>query len=236
MPISTPPSPPLPILHQERDLLVIDKPAGLACHPGPRTPNSLEDLLPALARHLGQRRPPVLMHRLDRDTSGCLLLARTEAGRRHLAQAFERRTITKTYWALLARAPDADEGEIDAPLLKISSASAGWRMIVDPAGDEARTRWKLLDRAAALVELSPLTGRTHQLRIHMTCLGTAIRGDPIYGRASPDTGPIREPLRLHARSLAFPASPETSNIINVLSPPPPGWPHLPEVPATPSSS
>lgn len=189
---------PFTLLHVARDWLVIDKPAGLAVHPGPRTPHSLEDHLPLLAHALGQQRPPVLMHRLDRDTSGCLLLARTANGRRHLAQAFEARQIQKTYFAQLDVLPDADFGEVDAPLAKISSAQAGWRMIVDTThGRPAFTRWQVLDRSTNLVAFMPATGRTHQLRVHATLMGGAIKGDSVYGAAA-------DGLRLHARSLGVP--------------------------------
>ncbi|GGI68391.1 RNA pseudouridine synthase [Polymorphobacter multimanifer] len=190
---------PFTILHLGADWLAIDKPAGLAVHPGPRTPHSLEDHLPALARLLGQRRPPVLMHRLDRDTSGCLLLARTVGGRRWLAQAFEARQVEKTYLAQLDALPEADAGEIDAPLAKISTVEAGWRMVVDTVrGKAARTRWRVLDRDTRLVAMMPATGRTHQLRVHATLIGGAIIGDSVYGRAAAGG------LRLHARSLMVP--------------------------------
>lgn len=189
------------ILYRDDDLLVIDKPAGLAVHPGPRTPDSLEDRLDAL--RLGRRRRPTIMHRLDRDTAGCLALARTAEARRWLQQAFETRRVVKRYWALVAGLPDAAEGVIDAPLRKISSAETGWRMMVDPMGERAFTRWRLLailvqDPAVSLVELTPETGRTHQLRVHCAALGWPIVGDPVYGAADGIY------TRLFARQLILP--------------------------------
>jgi tRNA pseudouridine32 synthase/23S rRNA pseudouridine746 synthase len=213
---------PFTILHLAADWLAIDKPAGMAVHPGPQTPHSLEDYLPALARHLGQRRPPVLMHRLDRDTSGCLLLARSGEGRRWLAQLFEARQVHKTYLAQLASLPEADTGEVDAPLAKISSAEAGWRMVVDPAqGKTALTRWRVLDRHAGLVALMPATGRTHQLRVHATLIGGAIRGDPVYG-ASDGGG-----MRLHAHGLILPQAGGVGE--RIVAPVPTSWGLPPEL-------
>lgn len=213
---------PFPILHVDPQLVIIDKPAGLAVHPGPRTPNSLEDHLPALAAALGQRRPPTLMHRLDRDTSGCLLLARTAAATRHLAQRIEARHLQKTYLALLDTVPEDDHGIIDAPLAKISSKDAGWRMIVDVnKGKAAITHWEILDRTSGLVSFCPKTGRTHQLRVHATLIGGAIRGDPIYG-VSPG------PMRLHALSLRLDA--HEGGTLSVSAPVPPGWPDCQKVP------
>lgn len=207
----------LPILFRNAEFAVINKPAGLAVHPGPRTPHSVEDLLPKLAEALGQRRLPTLMHRLDRDTSGCLLLARKPAGVRRLSQLFEAHKIAKTYWAIMETMPQEDEGIIDAPLAKISSAEAGWRMVVDPAGKTAITAWRVRDRAARLMEFRPQTGRTHQLRVHANCLGSAILGDPVYGS-------IKTPgtlMRLHARQLDLPLPDGTWQ--QVIAPLPEGW-------------
>ncbi|KPF74357.1 hypothetical protein IP88_08115 [alpha proteobacterium AAP81b] len=183
------------ILHRDQHLIVIDKPAGLAVHPGPRTPDSLEDHLSELA--FGNRRLPVISHRLDRDTSGCLVLARHPKAVRRVSALFEAGLVGKVYWAVLASLPDDESGTVDAPLLKISSAEAGWRMVIDPAGKRAVTHWRILDRAARLVEFRPETGRTHQLRVHAATLGHPILGDPVYGKPG-------GPMRLHARSLTLP--------------------------------
>jgi tRNA pseudouridine32 synthase / 23S rRNA pseudouridine746 synthase len=183
------------LLHRDTHLLVIDKPAGMAVHPGPQTPDSLEDFLGILA--FDNQRLPVISHRLDRDTSGCLILARHPKAVRRVAALFEAGQIKKRYWAVLDGLPDADSGTIDVPLLKISSAEAGWRMVIDKRGKRAVTHWQVLDRAARLVEFQPETGRTHQLRVHSASIGHAIIGDPVYGAG-------KGPMRLHARALTLP--------------------------------
>jgi tRNA pseudouridine32 synthase/23S rRNA pseudouridine746 synthase len=206
--------PPIPILGEGKTWLVLDKPAGLAVHPGPRTPESLEDLLPAFAQH-GVVPQPV--HRLDRDTSGCLLLARRPSALRTLARAFAAGAVAKTYWALVEGELPAEAGQIDAPLAKRSSPKAGWRMVPDSAGQAAVTGWRRLAAAGelSLVEFRPETGRTHQIRVHATLMGpgTALVGDPVYGRAS------ALGMMLHARALAF-AEPQTGERIGVVSPVP----------------
>lgn len=213
---------PFEILHKDAHCVIINKPAGLAVHPGPRTPHSLEDHLPALARTLGQKRLPTLMHRLDRDTSGCLLLARTAASTRALAQIIEARKLQKTYIAVLEKCPEAQQGTIDAPLAKISSKEAGWRMVIDKKnGKPAITEWQILDSSTALVSFCPRTGRTHQLRVHATIIGGAICGDPIYGASS-------GPMRLHARNLAF-EHPDGA-AVTVTAPLPSDWPDCQIVP------
>jgi tRNA pseudouridine32 synthase/23S rRNA pseudouridine746 synthase len=185
-----------PLLAEGDDWLVLDKPAGLAVHPGPRTFDSLEGRLATA----GVAASPV--HRLDRDTSGCLLLARRPAALRRLQAAFASRDVEKVYWAIVVNPPERDEGRIDAPLLKISSKAKGWRMIVDPGGKPAVTGWKVLARRGglALMAFRPETGRTHQLRVHATLMskGAHILGDVVYGQPAPGG------LALHARALAFP--------------------------------
>lgn len=188
------------ILLSAKRFLVIDKPAGLAVHPGPQTPDSLESLLPLLAPP--NRPAPAPVHRLDRDTSGCLLLARDRSALRQLAAAFADGRVRKTYHAIIEHPPASDTGRINAPLAKRSSSAEGWRMVPDPAGKPAATDWAILARHAhlALIRFQPRTGRTHQLRVHATLLGAgaAIVGDPIYGRAHPAG------MMLHATSLTFP--------------------------------
>ncbi|MCG2840072.1 RNA pseudouridine synthase [Sandaracinobacter sp. RS1-74] len=199
--MSTPISALPPILLDAPNWLVIDKPAGLAVHPGPRTPRSLEDILPGYAPN---RPAPQAVHRLDRDTSGCLLLARRASALRALSRQFETGQVKKLYWALVDKAPADDRGEIDAPLLKQSSRADGWRMIVSADGKPARTRWEVLQRqgATALIAFQPETGRTHQIRVHATLLatGSAIWGDPVYGQ--PQQQGVGG-MMLHARALEF---------------------------------
>lgn len=192
-----------PILLQGRNWFVIDKPAGLAVHPGPRTPVSLEALLPLYAPG---RPAPQAVHRLDRDTSGCLLVARRASSLRNFGAAFSAGSVHKLYWSIVLNPPATDKGVVSAPLLKQSSAETGWRMVVDDRGKAARTNWEVLDRmdGLALVAFRPETGRTHQIRVHATLLGpgSAIVGDPVYGERGPHG------MMLHARSLGF-HDPET---------------------------
>ncbi len=204
---------PFAVLHRDQHLIVIDKPAGLAVHPGPRTPDSLEDWLETLA--FGNQRLPVLSHRLDRDTSGCLILARHPKAVRRVSMLFEAGQVQKVYWAVLSSLPDADSGTIDAPLHKISSAEAGWRMVIDPRGKRAVTHWQVIDRSARLIEFRPETGRTHQLRVHAASIGHPILGDPVYGEA-------KGPMRLHARTIALPY--DDAEPLTVTAPLPGDWP------------
>jgi tRNA pseudouridine32 synthase/23S rRNA pseudouridine746 synthase len=203
-----------PILAAGPGWLVLDKPPGLAVHPGPRTPHSLEALLPQLALHGHAPRP---VHRLDRDTSGCLLLSRRASVHRRLAAAFASGSVRKCYWALVEGRFEGDAGRIVAPLLKQSRAGAGWRMRPCPSGQPAATRWlRLADLGAqALVAFFPETGRTHQIRVHATLMGhnTAIAGDPVYGRGGPAG------MMLHARSLGF-EEPQSGDRVEVVAPAP----------------
>jgi len=183
------------VLFIDGEALVIDKPAGLAVHPGSRTPESLEDYLKHL--RFGFRRAPLPVHRLDRDTSGCLLLARNPRAHKRFQRAFEDKKVTKTYLAVLDGVPASEAGEIDIPLGKVSSEAEGWRMVPDPSGKAALTRWRTIavrDGRAAIL-FSPETGRTHQIRVHAAeGLGLPIAGDPVYGGSN-------GPMLLHALSL-----------------------------------
>ena len=183
------------VLFIDGEAIVIDKPAGLAVHPGSRTPESLEDYLSHL--RFGFRRLPLPVHRLDRDTSGCLLLARNPKAHKRFGRAFEEKKVQKTYVAVLDGVPDAPAGSIELPLGKISSAALGWRMVHDPQGQKAVSHWRVADvvNGRAVVVFSPETGRTHQLRVHAADgLGIPISGDPVYGAG-------RGPMLLHALSL-----------------------------------
>jgi tRNA pseudouridine32 synthase/23S rRNA pseudouridine746 synthase len=189
----------LPILFEDAEALVIDKPAGLAGEAPRKGDTSVESMLPDM--RLGFFRQPAFVHRLDRDTSGCLLLARTPRALKRYMAAFEHREVTKDYLAIVEGVPDEDAGEIDLPLLKVSGRMAGWRIIVDDEGKSAFTRWRKLTvhDGRALLHLMPQTGRTHQLRVHMAeGLDLPIVGDPIYGRSHV------EGMMLHAWRLNVP--------------------------------
>jgi tRNA pseudouridine32 synthase/23S rRNA pseudouridine746 synthase len=201
------------ILAAARDLLIINKPQGLAVHAGPRTPHSLEDLLPAYGRPAFR---PVAVHRLDRDTSGCLAIAISRRGARLAQAAFADGRVEKLYWAVLDTLPAADEGVIDAAVAKRSTAAAGWRMVVDAGGQAATTAWAVIDRATRLVAFHPHTGRTHQIRVHAAHIGCPIAGDPVYGAGV-------GPMRLHARALTI-SLPDGQRLA-AQAPPPPGWPN-----------
>jgi RluA family pseudouridine synthase len=192
--------PALVLLHRDDEVLVIDKPAGLAVAPGLRGGPSLEDQLPAL--QMGKKRPPQAAHRLDQDTAGCLVLGRTKPALAALGVLFAEGRARKTYWAVVRGGPKRDAGVVEAPLLKVSSKAAGWRMVVDPKGQPAVTEWRVLGRGNGLawLELRPRTGRTHQIRVHCAHLGQPILGDARYGGGS-------GALHLLARAIALPLEP-----------------------------
>jgi len=194
------------VIHEDDQAFVLNKPPGLATQGGTKTHQHLDRLLDGLA---DQRGRPKLVHRLDKDTSGALLVARTARSAGHFAKAFSGRTARKIYWALVVGVPDAEQGLIDAPLAK-QPGTGGEKMHVDHEnGLSAKTRWRLVDRAgnrAAWVELQPLTGRTHQLRAHMAAIGYPIVGDAKYGGAEAFlTGGISRKLHLHARRIKIDA-------------------------------
>jgi tRNA pseudouridine32 synthase/23S rRNA pseudouridine746 synthase len=240
------------VLYRDGLMLVIDKPAGLAVHKGPKGGISLEDFFDAL--RFGLPRRPALAHRLDRDTSGCLVLGRHRKALAELGALFKRGRVGKTYWAVVEGGPEQDEGRIELPLGRLD-ATRGWWMTPDEKGQPAVTVWKVLGRAAisppplagevaersegggglrsrhpqrplptpspqagegadrlrgakitasyrlTWLALEPLTGRTHQLRVHCAAMGWPILGDAIYGHAPRTGGP---PLHLHAREVMVP--------------------------------
>jgi tRNA pseudouridine32 synthase/23S rRNA pseudouridine746 synthase len=189
------------LLYRDGLMLVIDKPAGMAVHNGPKGGVCLQDHFDAL--RFGLPRLPGLAHRLDRDTSGCLVLGRHRKALAQLGKLFRNGAIDKTYWAAVEGAPEADEGEIDMPLGRLD-ANIGWWMKHDPGGQPAVTKWKVLGRGPdrlTWLALEPLTGRTHQLRVHCAEMGWPIVGDSIYGTAPRSGGP---PLQLHAREIVVP--------------------------------
>lgn len=186
------------ILYEDGEALVIDKPGGLPIERPRKGGASLEDHLEALK--LGFRRLPVPVHRLDTDTSGCLLLARNPKALARLSRAFEQRQVSKTYLGLVAGEVSGEQGRIELALSKISSAERGWRMIPAKKGKPSITDWTVLHRGGglSLVEFRPVTGRTHQIRVHAASgLGFALLGDPVYGRPDPRCGRTM----LHASAL-----------------------------------
>jgi tRNA pseudouridine32 synthase / 23S rRNA pseudouridine746 synthase len=237
------------VLHRDGLMLIIDKPAGLSVHRGPKGGPSLEDYLDGLRYGLPRR--PELAHRLDKDTSGCLVLGRHPKALAHLGLLFKHRQIGKTYWAVVEGGPAADAGTIDLALGRLDDR-IGWWMKPDPNGVPAVTKWKVMGRSPVVVaspdslsspspacgggrgggsptlgasgfplsgsppqagerapapltwlELEPLTGRTHQLRVHCAAMGWPIVGDDIYGTAPRFRGPM---LHLHAREIVVPIS------------------------------
>jgi tRNA pseudouridine32 synthase/23S rRNA pseudouridine746 synthase len=194
----------IPILFEDGEALVIDKPAGLPIERPRAGGRSLEDRLEELK--LGFQRPPVPVHRIDTDTSGCLLLARNPKALKRFSAAFEARTVEKVYYGIVAGAPADEAGTIALSLAKISSAEKGWRMIAAKKGKPAVTHWRLIATRGghSLIEFRPETGRTHQIRVHaLTGLGTALLGDPVYGSDSGD-GTAAPRTMLHAARLSLP--------------------------------
>ncbi len=194
------------VIYEDPQAFVLNKPPGLATQGGTKTTQHLDRLLDGIGDERGR---PKLVHRLDKDTSGALLVARTARAAGHFAKAFSGRTARKVYWALVVGVPDRDEGEIDAPLAKQPGTGGEKMHISEEAGLPARTRWRMIERAGnrtAWVELQPLTGRTHQLRVHMAAIGHPIVGDAKYG--GPEaflTGGISRKLHLHARRIKIDA-------------------------------
>jgi tRNA pseudouridine32 synthase/23S rRNA pseudouridine746 synthase len=188
------------VLFIDAEALVLDKPAGLPVDAPRRGGDSIAVRLGELK--CGFKRPPTPMHRLDTDTSGCLLFARTVKARAAFQQAFETRSVEKYYLAVVAGEIAEEQGVIDIPLAKISSAEAGWRMVADDHGLEATTRWRRIHirGGSTLVEFQPLTGRTHQIRAHAReAFGCGIVGDRVYGVPG-------GPMLLHASRLVVPRS------------------------------
>jgi tRNA pseudouridine32 synthase/23S rRNA pseudouridine746 synthase len=202
------------ILFRDASVLVINKPAGVAVHRGMGKGPNLEETLKNLS--YGLPNPPQLAHRLDAATSGCLVLGRHKAALTHLGHLFTTGKIKKTYWAIVNGGPDSDEGIINFSLSKQSPDKRRWWMKIDPKGQEAITEYTVLKRAdtLTLIELRPITGRTHQLRVHCQAMGFPILGDAIYG-----TKGMNEPsyLHLHARTVIIPYNPKKP-AIDVTSP------------------
>jgi len=198
------------VLTIDAEAMIVDKPAGLPVDAPRRGGDSIAARIGELK--CGFQRPPVAMHRLDTDTSGCLLFARTARARAAFQRAFETRTVEKYYLAVVAGELAEAEGVIDVPLAKTSSAAAGWKMIADDHGVEATTRWRrlLVRDGSTLVEFRPLTGRTHQIRAHAReAFGRGIVGDRVYGVPG-------GAMLLHASRLVVPR--ERKDAIDVTAP------------------
>jgi tRNA pseudouridine32 synthase / 23S rRNA pseudouridine746 synthase len=182
------------ILYIDAEAIVLDKPAGLPVDEPRRGGESIAARLAELK--CGFKRPPTPMHRLDMDTSGCLLFARTPKARGEFQRSFEARQVEKYYLAVVAAEIGEEEGVIDFPLAKHSSAEAGWRMVADEHGATAVTRWRrIASHGSTLVEFRPVTGRTHQIRVHAReAFGRGIVGDRVYGIPG-------GPMLLHASRL-----------------------------------
>ena len=198
------------ILFIDAEALVLDKPAGLPVDAPRRGGDSIAARIDELK--CGFQRPPTAMHRLDTDTSGCLLFARTAKARSAFQHSFETRTVEKYYLAVVAGEIGEEEGVIEVPLAKVSSQRAGWKMVADDHGLEATTHWRriLVRDGSTLVEFRPLTGRTHQIRAHAReAFGKGIAGDRVYGLPG-------GPMLLHASRLVVPR--ERKATIDVTAP------------------
>jgi tRNA pseudouridine32 synthase/23S rRNA pseudouridine746 synthase len=190
------------LLYRDGLMLVVDKPAGLPVHRGPKGGDAFEDYFDAL--RFGLPRAPALAHRLDRDTTGCLVLGRHRKALALLGKLFKQGKVGKCYWAVVEGGPDAPEGRIDIPLSR-RDESRGWWMKADKGGLPSTSTWTILGCGSGLtwLALEPVTGRTHQLRVHCAEMGWPIVGDSIYGNAPRAGGPT---LHLHSREVTVPIS------------------------------
>ena len=195
------------VLHRDNEVIVLDKPAGLAVQGGSGTRRHIDAMLDALRFGSGDR--PRLVHRLDKDTSGVLVIARNAAAARELTAGFRNKKARKLYWAVVAGVPNQDEGIIDLALAKMSGRGGEKVTAGKKGGKSALTHYRVIDRAgakAAWVAFEPETGRTHQLRVHAVALGTPILGDGKYGgkEAFIKGKDIASRLHLHARAIQIP--------------------------------
>ncbi len=195
------------VLHEDAQVLVLNKPAGLSSQGGRIKAHTLDDLLWAFMRSNGKR--PELVHRLDRDTSGVILAAKTKPAAGFLGKALQARRLDKTYLALVAAAPEPRSGIIDAPLLRQEIGRESYMRVAAPDAPGAQaslSRYRTVGASeeGALVELEPKTGRMHQLRVHMASIGRPLVGDARYGGALTFAGRAAPRLMLHAAKLTFP--------------------------------
>lgn len=185
------------LLYRDGLILILDKPAGLPVHAGPKGGENLEQYFHFL--QFGLKNPPALAHRLDRETSGCLVLGRHSKALRKMGMLFQSGQVHKTYWAIVHGTPPAS-GVVDAPLRKRSDDPKQWWMEVHPEGQPSVTEYRVLKTVGerSLMELNPKTGRTHQIRVHMAHIGHPLCGEKTY-IDQPDT----MPMMLHARRVQF---------------------------------
>ncbi|MBU1324277.1 MAG: RluA family pseudouridine synthase [Alphaproteobacteria bacterium] len=210
------------VIHEDAHVLVLNKPAGLSSQGGRVQAHTLDDLLWAFARSNGKR--PDLVHRLDRDTSGVILAAKTKPAAGFLGKAIQSRRLKKTYLALVSAAPEPRTGRIDTPLLRQEIGRESHMRVAapdEPGAQASTSLYRTLSATAdaALVELSPLTGRMHQLRVHMASIGRALVGDARYGGALTLAGAPAPRLMLHASRLTFPHPEGGERTVQALPPP-----------------
>jgi len=194
------------LLYRDGLVLILDKPAGLPVHAGPGGGENLEQHFGHL--RFGLPHPPALAHRLDRDTSGCLVLGRHRKALSRLGKLFQSGRVEKTYWAMTEGVPAQREGRIELPLAK-ETPKSGWKMVVDrDKGQAAVTDYRVLGTGdgRAWIECHPRTGRTHQIRVHLAQLGCPVLGDPVYGGG-------RGALQLHSRAVGLPLYPNRDPIV-----------------------
>ena len=199
---------PLKIVFEDEHLLVVDKPAGLVVHPA--AGNLDGTLVNALLHHcggslsgIGGVARPGIVHRIDKDTSGLLIIAKTDVAHEGLARQFAAHSIDRRYRAIVSGVPKASHGTVDAPLARSGTNRKKIAIVEGSRGKRAVTHWKRLDllRDAALVECRLETGRTHQVRVHMASIGHPLVGDPVYGRAGKTHGKLLKELQFHRQAL-----------------------------------
>ena len=195
------------VIYRDQRFIVLNKPSGLAVQGGTKTTRHLDGLLDGLKFESDER--PRLVHRLDRDTSGALLLARTRKDAAWIGQALKQSRIQKIYWALVAGVPRVEQATINMPLIKKGRIGSERVVQAEPGekgAQSAKTHYMIVDKAAprwSWVALMPVTGRTHQLRVHLSEIGHAIVGDLKYGEKFTGEEGLPDKLHLHARSLGF---------------------------------